>query len=66
MKLVCNQSDLSTNVSIVSRAVPSRPTQPILAKVRLQADVESQEVSLTAFDLSLGISTSLCDSFSVN
>ncbi len=58
MKLVCNQSDLSTNLSIVSRAVPSRPTQPILAKVRLQADGASQEVSLTAFDLSLGISTS--------
>lgn len=58
MKLVCQQSDLNTNLSIVSRAVPSRPVQSILTNVRLQADVESQKVSLTAFDLSLGISTS--------
>ncbi|MBC6421992.1 MAG: DNA polymerase III subunit beta [Hormoscilla sp. SP5CHS1] len=58
MKLVCSQSNLNTNLSIVSRAVPSRPTQPILGKVRLQADVESQQISLTAFDGSLGISTS--------
>ncbi|MBC6435752.1 hypothetical protein FM036_41395, partial [Nostoc sp. HG1] len=33
MKLVCSQSDLSTNLSLVSRAVPSRPTHPVLANV---------------------------------
>ncbi|BAZ82500.1 DNA polymerase III subunit beta [Sphaerospermopsis kisseleviana CS-549] len=58
MKLVCSQSDLSTNLSLVSRAVPSRPTHPILANVLLQADEETNQVSLTAFDLSLGIRTS--------
>lgn len=58
MKLVCNQSDLSTHLSLVSRAVPSRPTHPVLANVLLQADVPTQRVSLTAFDLSLGIRTS--------
>lgn len=58
MKLVCNQSDLSTHLSLVSRAVPSRPTHPVLANVLLQADVSTQRVSLTAFDLSLGIRTS--------
>ncbi|QYX32426.1 DNA polymerase III subunit beta [Sphaerospermopsis torques-reginae] len=58
MKLVCSQSDLSTNLSLVSRAVPSRPTHPILANVLLQADAETNQVSLTAFDLSLGIRTS--------
>ncbi|MBD2610408.1 MAG: DNA polymerase III subunit beta [Nostoc sp. ZfuVER08] len=58
MKLVCAQSDLSTNLSLVSRAVPSRPTHPILANVLLQADAETNQVSLTAFDLSLGIRTS--------
>ncbi|MBK1988392.1 DNA polymerase III subunit beta [Sphaerospermopsis aphanizomenoides BCCUSP55] len=58
MKLVCAQSDLSTNLSLVSRAVPSRPTHPILANVLLQADPETNQVSLTAFDLSLGIRTS--------
>ncbi|MBD2680295.1 MULTISPECIES: DNA polymerase III subunit beta [Nostoc] len=58
MKLVCAQSDLSTNLSLVSRAVPSRPNHPILANVLLQADAETNQVSLTAFDLSLGIRTS--------
>jgi DNA polymerase-3 subunit beta len=58
MKLVCTQSDLSTNLSLTSRAVPSRPTHPVLANVLLQADVETKQVSLTAFDLSLGIRTS--------
>ncbi|WP_448560480.1 DNA polymerase III subunit beta [Trichothermofontia sp.] len=58
MKLVCSQSDLSTHLSLVSRAVPSRPTHPVLANVLLAADVATQRVSLTAFDLSLGIQTS--------
>lgn len=58
MKLVCTQSDLNTNLSFVSRAVPSRPTHPVLANVLLTADVENQRVQLTAFDLSLGIRTS--------
>jgi DNA polymerase III subunit beta len=58
MKLVCAQNDLSTNLSLVSRAVPSRPTHPVLANVLLQADAQTNQVSLTAFDLSLGIRTS--------
>ncbi len=58
MKLVCTQSDLSTNLSLTSRAVPSRPTHPVLANVLLQADAETNQVSLTGFDLSLGIRTS--------
>ncbi|MBR8839885.1 MAG: DNA polymerase III subunit beta [Stigonema ocellatum SAG 48.90 = DSM 106950] len=58
MKLVCTQSDLSTNLSLTSRAVPSRPTHPVLANVLLQADAETNRVSLTAFDLNLGIRTS--------
>ena len=58
MKLVCNQSDLSTNMTLVSRAVPSRPTHPVLANVLLQADAQKSQVSLTAFDLNLGIRTS--------
>ena len=58
MKLVCSQSDLSGHLSIVSRAVSSRPTHPILANVLVTADVKTQRVSLSAFDLSLGIQTS--------
>lgn len=58
MKLVCTQSDLNTNLSLVSRAVPSRPTHPVLGNVLLTADAATQQVRLTAFDLSLGIQTS--------
>jgi DNA polymerase-3 subunit beta len=58
MKLVCAQSDLNSNLSLVSRAVPSRPTHPVLANVLLVADAQKNQVSLTAFDLSLGIRTS--------
>jgi DNA polymerase III subunit beta len=58
MKLVCAQSDLNSNLSLVSRAVPSRPTHPVLANVLLVADAQTNQVSLTAFDLSLGIRTS--------
>jgi DNA polymerase-3 subunit beta len=58
MKLVCSQSDLNTNLSLVSRAVPSRPTHPVLGNVLLTADADIQQVRLTAFDLTLGIQTS--------
>lgn len=58
MKLICTQSDLNTNLSLVLRAVPSRPTHPVLANVLLAADIEKQQVRLTAFDLSLGIQAS--------
>jgi len=58
MKLTCTQSELNTNLSLVNRAVPSRPTHPVLGNVLLKADAENQRVSLTAFDLSLGLQTS--------
>ena len=62
MKFVCSQSDLNTNLSLVSRAVPSRPTHPVLGNVLMSADAAKGQVSLTAFDLSLGI----CTSFGAN
>jgi DNA polymerase-3 subunit beta len=55
MKFVCSQSDLNSQLSLVSRAVSSRPTHPILGNVLLKADAGHHEVQLTAFDLSLGI-----------
>lgn len=58
MKFVCVQNELATNLSLVSRAVPSRPTHPVLANVLLSADEQTQQVSLTGFDLSLGIKIS--------
>ncbi|MBE9226820.1 DNA polymerase III subunit beta [Phormidium sp. LEGE 05292] len=58
MKFICSQNDLNNHLSLVSRAVPSRPTHPVLANVLLTADKETQRVSLTGFDLTLGIKTS--------
>jgi DNA polymerase-3 subunit beta len=58
MKLVCSQNSLSTNLSLVSRAVSSRPSHPVLANILLDADEELQQIRLSAFDLSLGIQTS--------
>ena len=58
MKIVCSQSELKTNLSLVSRVVPSRPTHPVLGNVLFVADESNQRVSLTGFDLSLGIRTS--------
>lgn len=57
MKFICSQSDFNSNLSLVSRAVSSRPTHPVLGNVLLVAD-EKGRVSLTGFDLSLGIHTS--------
>ncbi|OZH53141.1 hypothetical protein AFK68_19665 [Hydrocoleum sp. CS-953] len=51
MKLTCTQGDLSSNLSLVSRAVPSRPNHPVLANVLLTADLENQRLELTGFDL---------------
>lgn len=58
MKLVCSQNDLNTHLSLVSRAVPTRPNHPVLGNVLFHADAAHQQVNLTAFDLSLGIRTS--------
>lgn len=58
MKFICAQNELNTHLSLVSRAVPSRPSHPVLANVLLVADQDSQRVSLTGFDLSLGVQTS--------
>ena len=58
MKLVCSQNSLSTNLTLVSRVVSSRPSHPVLANILLVADESLQQVKLSAFDLSLGIQTS--------
>lgn len=58
MKLVCAQNHLNAHLSLVSRAVSSRPTHPVLANVLVSADATTQTVRLSAFDLSLGIQTS--------
>ena len=59
MRFIVEQEKLSSNLSLVSRAIPSRPTHPILSNILLEATPETQQLSLTAFDLSLGIYTSM-------
>ena len=62
MKVVCSQSELNGALQLVSRAVATRPTHPVLANVLLTADAGSNRLSLTGYDLSLGIQTSLAAS----
>ncbi len=58
MEIVCNQNELNSAIQLVSKAVASRPTHPILANVLLTADKGTNKISLTGFDLNLGIQTS--------
>tara|TARA_B100000965_G_scaffold122934_1_gene101696 strand:+ start:381 stop:1547 length:1167 start_codon:yes stop_codon:yes gene_type:complete len=58
MEIVCNQGELNNAIQLVSKAVATRPTHPILANVLITADEVTKKVSLTGFDLNLGIQTS--------
>ena len=58
MEIVCNQNELNNAIQLVSKAVASRPTHPILANILLTADEVTNKISLTGFDLNLGIQTS--------
>jgi DNA polymerase III subunit beta len=55
MKFICTQNELSTHLSLVSRAVASRPSHPVLANVLFDVDADLQQVKITGFDLSLGV-----------
>lgn len=59
MNLTVNQADLNNAIALVSRAVPQRPDQPILANILLTADKEAQAATLTAFDMSIGIKSKI-------
>lgn len=58
MKFVCTQHDLNVNLALVSRAVPARPTHPVLANIKIEVTSNPDLIRLTGFDLSLGIQTS--------
>lgn len=55
MKIVCSKSNLSKGVSIVSKAVPSKTTMPILECILI--DATTDVIKLTANDMELGIET---------
>jgi DNA polymerase III subunit beta len=57
MKFTCDQEALNLNLGLVNRAVSARPTHPILSTVLINS--VDGTISLTGFDLSLGIETSL-------
>ena len=58
MDIICNQNELNNAIQLVSKAVATRPTHPILANILLTADQGTNKISLTGFDLNLGIQTS--------
>ena len=58
MEIVCNQNEFNNAIQLVGKAVSSRPTHPILANLLLTADQGTNKISLTGFDLNLGIQTS--------
>ncbi|ASC73901.1 DNA polymerase III subunit beta [Halomicronema hongdechloris C2206] len=57
MKFTCSQSELNSQLSLVSRAIPSRPSRPILGNILITADSESQQLTLVGFDETLGVET---------
>ena len=57
MKIICTKSNLVKGVSIVSKAVPSKTTMPILECILI--DASTDVVKLTANDMELGIETTI-------
>ncbi|MGB3296999.1 MAG: DNA polymerase III subunit beta [Phormidesmis sp.] len=57
MKFSCSQAEFNTHFSLVSRAVPSRPSKPVLGNVLVTASTDTQQVTLVGFDETLGIQT---------
>ena len=55
MKIRCQKTDLVKDVSIVSKAVPSKTTMPILECILI--DATTNTIKLTANDMELGIET---------
>lgn len=58
IKLVCTQDNLANHLELVSKAVPAKPTHPVLGNVLLVACKKTQRVQLSVFDMSLAIQTS--------
>ncbi len=57
MKIICNKSNLVKGVGIVSKAVPSKTTMPILECILIDATMDI--IKLTANDMELGIQTEI-------
>jgi len=57
MKIVCSKSNLAKGVSIVSKAVATKTTMPILECILVDASLDI--IKLTANDMELGIETTI-------
>ena len=57
MKIVCSKSNLVKGVNIVSKAVPSKTTMPILECILIDANMDV--IKLTSNDMELGIQTEI-------
>lgn len=55
MKATVNQHELQANLGMVSKAVSSKPSRPILSNVLLKCDSASQTIKLIGFDEMMGI-----------
>lgn len=55
MKIICTKSNLAKGVGIVSKAIPSKTTMPILECILI--DATASMIKLTANDMELGIET---------
>ena len=55
MKIICSKTNLVKGVIIVSKAVPSKTTMPILECILIDASMDT--IKLTANDMELGIET---------
>ena len=57
MKIICKKNDLVKGVGIVSKAVPSKTTMPILECILIDASTDI--IKFTANDMELGIKTAV-------
>lgn len=55
LHVVIPQNLFAPAIATVSSAVASRPTHPILGNIKLVADEDNQTLTLTAFDLNIGL-----------
>ena len=53
MKITCSQAELVKGVNIVTKAVPTRTTMPILQCILI--DASANQIKLMANDMEIGI-----------
>ncbi|MGI0484270.1 DNA polymerase III subunit beta [Pantanalinema rosaneae CENA516] len=58
MQVICAQSQFHDALAIVSCAVPTKPSHPVLANVLVVADADAQQVHLTVTDLAMTMQAS--------